>query len=39
MEHEGEIIVFSALIILILFVYTFYYAITLNVEKSRKSKK
>jgi preprotein translocase subunit YajC len=36
MLNEGQIIVITSLIVIILFIYTFYYSITLPFEKNKK---
>lgn len=36
MLKDGEIIVLSALLIIIILVYTCYYSIVLNIEKTKK---
>lgn len=35
MLKEGEIIVLSALIVIIIFIYTWYYSIVLNTKKDK----
>ena len=36
MLNEGQVIILVSLVFLIVFIYTFYYAVTLPMEKNKK---